>query len=145
MTPLRIAFMGTPDFAVPALAAIAAAGHTVPAVYTQPPRPAGRGKKPRPSPVALEAERLGVTRRSLADAADVAQHENPAVARLLGAGGHLDALGLPEGWSRRAIAAVGNYKEVYDRHLGALSPLRLERGPNALQEEGGLLLLPSMQ
>ena len=92
----------------------------------------------------LEAERLGVTRRSLANE-DVAQHENPAVARLLGAGGHLDALGLPEGWSRRAIAAVGNYKEVYDRHLGALSPLRLERGPNALQEDGGLLLLPSMQ
>lgn len=92
----------------------------------------------------LEAERLGVTRRSLAGE-DVAQHENPAVARLLGAGGHLDALGLPEGWSRRAIAAVGNYKEVYDRHLGALSPLRLERGPNALQEDGGLLLLPSMQ
>ncbi len=92
----------------------------------------------------LEAERLGVTRRSLAND-DVAQHENPAVARLLGAGGHLDALGLPDGWSRRAIAAVGNYKEVYDRHLGTLSPLRLERGPNALQEDGGLLLLPSMQ
>lgn len=93
----------------------------------------------------LEAERLGVTRRSLADDEDVAQLEDPAVARLLGVGGHLDALGLPEGWSRRAIAAVGNYKEVYDRHLGALSPLRLERGPNALQEDGGLLLLPSMQ
>ncbi len=92
----------------------------------------------------LEAERLGVTRRSLANE-DVAQQETPAVARLLGASGHLDALGLPQGWSRRAIAAVGNYKEVYDRHLGALSPLRLERGPNALQDDGGLLLLPSMQ
>lgn len=64
MTPLRIAFMGTPDFAVPALAAIVAAGHTVPAVYTQPPRPAGRGKKPRPSPVAVEAERLSLEVRA---------------------------------------------------------------------------------
>ena len=41
---MRIVFMGTPDFAVPALAALAEAGHTVVAAYTQPPRPAGRGK-----------------------------------------------------------------------------------------------------
>ena len=75
MTPLRIAFMGTPDFAVPALAAIAAAGHTVPAVYTQPPRPAGRGKKPRPSPVALEAERLGLEVRTPAGLKDVAEQD----------------------------------------------------------------------
>jgi methionyl-tRNA formyltransferase len=48
---LRIAFMGTPDFSVAALAALIAAGHEVACVYTQPPRPAGRGKKDRPSPV----------------------------------------------------------------------------------------------
>lgn len=56
---MRIAYMGTPDFAVPALEALASA-HEVAAVYTQPPRPAGRGQKPRPSPVALAAERLGL-------------------------------------------------------------------------------------
>ena len=41
--PLRLAFMGTPEFAVPALRAIVSAGHEVAAVYCQPPRPAGRG------------------------------------------------------------------------------------------------------
>jgi methionyl-tRNA formyltransferase len=51
--------MGTPDFALPTLIALAEAGHTVAAVYTQPPRPAGRGHKPRPSPVQVHAERQG--------------------------------------------------------------------------------------
>ena len=52
--------MGTPDFAVPALRGLAEAGHEVVCVYTQPPRPAGRGKKLMPSPVQVEAERLGM-------------------------------------------------------------------------------------
>jgi methionyl-tRNA formyltransferase len=60
---MRIIFMGTPDFAVPALTALHDAGHEVACVYTQPPRPAGRGKQLRPSPTALEAERLGVSVR----------------------------------------------------------------------------------
>jgi methionyl-tRNA formyltransferase len=53
MSRLRLAFMGTPDFAVPALRALVEAGHEVAAVYTQPPREAGRGQKPRPSAVHL--------------------------------------------------------------------------------------------
>ncbi len=57
---LRIVFMGTPDFAVPTLAGILAAGHRVPAVYTQPARPAGRGMEPRKSPVQQLAERHGL-------------------------------------------------------------------------------------
>jgi len=57
---MRIIFMGTPEFAVPALRALHEAGHEIACVYTQPPRPAGRGKKLSPSPVAVEAERLGV-------------------------------------------------------------------------------------
>jgi methionyl-tRNA formyltransferase len=57
---MRIIFMGTPEFAVPALRALHEAGHDVVCVYTQPPRPAGRGKKLMPSPVQIEAERLGV-------------------------------------------------------------------------------------
>lgn len=61
---MRIIFMGTPDFAVPTLRALAAAGHTVVAAYSQPPRPAGRGKKLQPSPVHLAAEALGITVRT---------------------------------------------------------------------------------
>jgi len=61
---LRIAFMGSPDFAVPALDAVVAAGHDITAVYAQPPRPAGRGKKLRPTPVQARAEALGLTVRT---------------------------------------------------------------------------------
>jgi len=61
---MRIAFMGTPDFAVPTLNALLAAGHEVAAVYTQPPRPAGRGKALLPSPVQTRAEAAGLEVRS---------------------------------------------------------------------------------
>ncbi|MFZ5705419.1 MAG: methionyl-tRNA formyltransferase [Pseudomonadota bacterium] len=57
---MRIAFMGTPDFAVPTLDALAVAGHEIVAVYCQPPRPAGRGKALSPSPVQKRAEALGL-------------------------------------------------------------------------------------
>ena len=57
---LRVVFMGTPDFAVPTLEAIAAAGHEVAAVYTRAPAASGRGLRARPSPVQQAAERLGV-------------------------------------------------------------------------------------
>jgi len=57
---MRLAFLGTPDFAVPTLRALAEAGHHVVRAYTQPPRPAGRGKAPRPSAVQLAAEGLGI-------------------------------------------------------------------------------------
>ncbi|MEQ3643663.1 MAG: methionyl-tRNA formyltransferase [Paracoccus sp. (in: a-proteobacteria)] len=60
---MRVIFMGTPDFSVPALRAIAAR-HDVVAVYSQPPRAAGRGQKPRPSPVALAAQDLGIPVRT---------------------------------------------------------------------------------
>ncbi|MEP1961843.1 methionyl-tRNA formyltransferase [Tateyamaria sp.] len=57
---MRIVFMGTPDFSVSALHALHAAGHEIVCAYSQPPRPAGRGKKDRPSPVQAYAERLGI-------------------------------------------------------------------------------------
>ena len=60
MTPMRIIFMGTPDFAVPALRALLAAGHQVVAVYSQPPRAAGRGLNERKSPVQQAAEQAGL-------------------------------------------------------------------------------------
>ena len=63
-TPLRIAFMGSPDFAVPVLAALAEAGHEIACVYSQPPRPAGRGKKLRPTPVHQWAEARGLEVRT---------------------------------------------------------------------------------
>jgi methionyl-tRNA formyltransferase len=63
--PFRVIFMGTPEFSVPTLRALAEAGHEIAAVYTQPPRPAGRrGLELTPSPVQEEAERLGLPVRS---------------------------------------------------------------------------------
>ena len=61
---MRLIFMGTPEFAVPALDALHEAGHEITAAYTQPPRPAGRGGRPRPSPVQRRAEALGMPVRT---------------------------------------------------------------------------------
>ncbi|HEY5458383.1 MAG TPA: methionyl-tRNA formyltransferase [Sphingomicrobium sp.] len=61
---MRIIFMGSPDFAVPTLDALVDAGHEVVAAYTQPPRPAGRGKSKRPTPVEERAGELGIEVRS---------------------------------------------------------------------------------
>lgn len=61
---MRIVYMGTPDFAVPALEQLAAAGHEIVAVYSQPPRPAGRGKGLRPGAVHARAEAMGLTVRT---------------------------------------------------------------------------------
>lgn len=69
---MRIIFMGTPDFAVPSLNALVEAGHDVVAVYSQPPRPAGRGKTVMPTPVHQRATALGIevhTPLSLKDSA----------------------------------------------------------------------------
>lgn len=61
---MRIIFMGTPDFAVPALMALHDAGHEIACVYSQPPSRSGRGKKLRPSPVHAKAEELGIEVRT---------------------------------------------------------------------------------
>jgi methionyl-tRNA formyltransferase len=61
---MRLAFMGSPDFAVPALRALHAAGHEIAAVYCQRPKPAGRGYALRPCPVQVEAERRGLPVRT---------------------------------------------------------------------------------
>ena len=62
--PLRIAFMGSPDIAVDVLKALIAAGHEIACVYSQPPRPAGRGKKLTPTPVHAYAEAEGIEVRT---------------------------------------------------------------------------------
>ncbi len=78
---MRIVFMGTPDFAVPTLRALVEAGHEIAAAYTQPPRPAGRGKQERKSSVHVAAEKFGIpvwhprTLRDLDAQADFASHE----------------------------------------------------------------------
>jgi len=58
--PLRLVFMGTPDFAVPALAELVGGGHDIVAVYTREPKPAGRGMELQDTPVAREAKRFGI-------------------------------------------------------------------------------------
>ena len=62
--PLRAAFFGTPEFALPALDALHASGHRIEVVYTQPPRPAGRGHRLQESPVAERAGSLGLPVRT---------------------------------------------------------------------------------
>ncbi len=83
---MRLIFMGTPDFAVPTLIELAAAGHEIAAVYTRAPKPAGRGMALQPSPVEREARRLGLsvhTPKTLKDdaaqAAFRAHHADAAV------------------------------------------------------------------
>ncbi|TPK62868.1 methionyl-tRNA formyltransferase [Mesorhizobium sp. B2-4-19] len=72
--PLRVIFLGTPEFSVPTLRAIAEAGHEISAVYTQPPRAAGRrGLELTPSPVQREAERLGIAVRTPTSLKDEAE------------------------------------------------------------------------
>lgn len=74
--PLRVIFMGTPEFSVPTLRAIAEAGHEIEAVCTQPPRAAGRrGLELTPSPVQREAERLGIAVRTPVSLKNAAEHQ----------------------------------------------------------------------
>ncbi len=72
---MRIIFMGSPDFAVPSLDALVGAGHEIAAAYCQPPRPAGRGKAPRPTAVQQRADALGIEVRT---PASLRSHEEQA-------------------------------------------------------------------
>ncbi|PWK56393.1 methionyl-tRNA formyltransferase [Silicimonas algicola] len=68
--------MGTPDFSVPALDALVAAGHDVACIYTQPPRPAGRGKRDRPTPVHRRAVELGLPVRHPVSLKEASEHSD---------------------------------------------------------------------
>jgi methionyl-tRNA formyltransferase len=72
---LRIIFMGTPDFSVPALRALQTAGHNIAAVYCQPPKPAGRGQQIRKSPVQCAAEEMGIDVRTPKTLRDVGEQK----------------------------------------------------------------------
>jgi general L-amino acid transport system substrate-binding protein len=86
----------------------------------------------------IAAEELGITQAN-ADQLK-ASSKNPEVLRLLGGGEDLGKLlGLDKDWALRAIKAVGNYGELYERNVGAKSPLGLPRGLNNLWNQGGLM------
>jgi general L-amino acid transport system substrate-binding protein len=85
----------------------------------------------------IQAEASGVT---AANIETMRNSEDPVTRRLLGTDrGPVLALGLDREWSARAIKAVGNFGEVFDRDVGGHSPLRLPRGKTALWTQGGLL------
>ena len=91
----------------------------------------------------INAEELGVTSGNV-DA--MRASENPAITRLLGVSpGNGKALGLPEDWAYQAIRSVGNYGEIFDRHVGRGSPLGLNRGLNRLSTDGGLMFAPPLR
>ena len=85
----------------------------------------------------LSAEELGLTRDAVAGER---RSPDPEIRQLLGdIPGNGKALGLEEDWAYNIIRQVGNYGESFDRNLGARSPLKLERGQNALASKGGLM------
>ena len=89
----------------------------------------------------IEAEELELTSDNVARTAD--STDNPVVMRLLGREGELAAgLGLEPDWVVNVISSVGNYAEIYDRNLGPGTPFDLDRGPNRLWTDGGLLYAP---
>ena len=85
MPPLRLIFMGSPDFSVPVLDALIKAGHEITAVYSQPPRPAGRGQKEKFSAVHAFAQRKGLDARTPETFED--ENEQAAFKALFEAGG----------------------------------------------------------
>lgn len=93
----------------------------------------------------LEAEEYEITSANI----DTMKKDskNPNVMRIVGSGtedtGKL--LGLDKDWAYRAIKAVGNYGEIFDRNVGPKTPLGLERGTNALWSKGGVMYAPPVR
>lgn len=89
----------------------------------------------------VAAEEFGVTQANVDEMRQ--SSTNPEVKRLLGIGDDLgQKLGLPADWAYQAIKQVGNYGEVYERHVGEKTPLGISRGLNALWRDGGLIIAP---
>jgi general L-amino acid transport system substrate-binding protein len=85
----------------------------------------------------IEAEELGVTSQNVDE---MLKSTNPSVQRFLGVvPGNGKALGLEENFAYNIVKQVGNYGEVFERNVGAKTPLALERGLNALWTNGGLM------
>jgi general L-amino acid transport system substrate-binding protein len=89
----------------------------------------------------VTAEEKGITKANVKEMKK--KSADPEVKRLLGESGSIgESLGLDNDWAVRAIAEVGNYGEIFDRNLGPQTPLAIERGLNALWNQGGLLYSP---
>jgi len=91
----------------------------------------------------LEAEEYGITSKNVDE---MLKSDNPAIKRILGVTpGMGKALGVDEKWVYNIIKQVGNYGEVFDRTVGAGSPLKIARGQNALWTQGGLQYAPPIR
>ena len=89
----------------------------------------------------LAAEELGITQANVMEMAKGTN--NPEINRMLGTEGDLGAmLGLQKDWVVKVLSAVGNYSEIFDRHIGPKTDIGLERGQNALWTNGGLQYTP---
>ena len=91
----------------------------------------------------INAEELGITSKNVDE---MLKSKNPIIMRFLGvSAGNGKALGLDEKFAYNIIKSVGNYGEIFERHVGANTPLALERGLNALWTDGGLMYSPPMR
>ncbi len=91
----------------------------------------------------LNAEEYGVTSENVDD---MTSSENPDIARLLGQDGNYgEGMGLEADWAYNIISQVGNYAESFDRNVGMDSPLEIERGANALWNQGGFQYAPPIR
>ena len=89
----------------------------------------------------VEAEEFGVSSANVDKLK--AESKDPQIQRIVGTSADLGkAMGLDNDWLVRAIKAVGNYGEMYERNIG---PLGLERGPNAQWKDGGLMYAPPLR
>ncbi len=92
----------------------------------------------------IEAEELGLTQANVDEMK--ASSKSPSVRRLLGLEGIAGkGLGLKADWAYQIIKQVGNYGEIFERNVGADSPLKIERGLNALWSKGGIMYAPPLR
>ena len=90
----------------------------------------------------IEAEELGITSGNVKQHAAKAGN-NPSINRIVGTeGSYGEMIGLDKDWAVRAISAVGNYGEIFERNIGVNTPLGLARGLNAQWTNGGILYAP---
>lgn len=91
----------------------------------------------------INAEEAGITSKNVDE---MKNSDNPDIRRILGVEGDFgQQLGLSNDWAYNAIKQVGNYGEIYDRNVGPNTPLRLDRGVNALWKDGGILYAPPIR
>ncbi|MBE0404163.1 amino acid ABC transporter substrate-binding protein [Halomonas citrativorans] len=91
----------------------------------------------------LNAEEYGVTSENVDE---MVNSENPDIARLLGQDGNYgEGMGLDADWAYNIISQVGNYSESFERNVGMDSPLEIERGANALWNQGGFQYAPPIR